>query len=200
VLEEIDRVVAAHSDEHPGRIDMKLNNLVDRAVIQALYRASQAGVKIRLLVRSVCCLRPGVPDLSETIEVRSLLGRFLEHSRALVFRDANGSRHYIGSADMMPRNLDHRVEVMTPVDDPELARELDEVLAICFADTRTSWLLHPDGAWERVAPAPDEPPRSAQDELMARAVAMAQEPVPEPEDLVAGERVVRLPRRPGADS
>ena len=201
LLDEIDRTVAAHSTETPSRIQMKLNNLVDRAIIQALYRASQAGVQIDLQVRSVCCLRPGVPGLSETIRVRSLLGRFLEHSRALVFRDRNGARYYLGSADLMPRNLDHRVEVVTPVDDPASQAEIDDILELSMNDNRNSWQLGEDGRWTRVAADPDQPEVSAQDALMERALARQGTADVVVEDPVRNERVVRLPnRRPGADS
>ena len=141
----------------PGRgcITMKMNSLVDPGMVEELYRASQAGVRIDLLVRGICCLTPGVPGLSENIRVRSLVGRYLEHSR--IYRFANGAgpgrpRHLIGSADLMPRNLDRRVEVLTPVTDPELQARLDEVLEVELADDVLSWALGPDGVWTR-APA-----------------------------------------------
>ncbi|MEO6121378.1 MAG: RNA degradosome polyphosphate kinase [Acidimicrobiales bacterium] len=141
------------ADPDPGRIVMKLNGLVDQAVIDALYKASSAGVPIDLIVRSVCCLRPGVPGLSENIRVRSILGRYLEHSRILAFGNgrARPVQYLIGSADMMPRNLDRRIEVLVPVEAPTLQARLQEVLDICLADDVQSWALRPDGSWAKVA-------------------------------------------------
>ena len=134
-----------------GRLIFKMNALTDPAVIEALYNASQAGVEIDLIVRGVCCLRPGVPGLSENIRVRSIVGRFLEHSRIFFF--GNGGQHevYIGSADMMSRNLDRRVEVASPVEEPRLITHLREhVLQKYLEDTRNAHLLQPDGTYRRV--------------------------------------------------
>ncbi|MGH9273822.1 MAG: RNA degradosome polyphosphate kinase, partial [Acidimicrobiales bacterium] len=146
---------AAAASPGAGRITMKMNSLVDEGVIEELYRASQAGVEIDLLVRGICCLTPGVPGLSENIRVRSLVGRYLEHSR--IYRFANGAGigqpHYlIGSADLMPRNLDRRVEALIPVIDPELQTRLQEVLDVNLADDVLAWELGPTGAWRHVAP------------------------------------------------
>jgi polyphosphate kinase len=135
-----------------GRITMKMNSLVDTGMIDELYRASQAGVEIDLIVRGICCLTPGVPGLSETISVRSLVGRYLEHSRIFRFANGNGATqplHLIGSADLMPRNLDRRVEVLTPVLDPDLQARLDEVLEIELRDDVLAWTVDPDGRWSR---------------------------------------------------
>ncbi|MGI8983281.1 MAG: RNA degradosome polyphosphate kinase [Acidimicrobiales bacterium] len=145
-------LIAAERDDPDGhgRIVMKMNSLVDTTVIDALYEASQAGVKIDLIIRGICCLRPGVPGLSETIRVRSIVGRFLEHSRILAFGE-RGERHYvIGSADLMPRNLDRRVEAMTPIFDPDLQARLQEVLDVSLADDTLAWELASDGGWTRV--------------------------------------------------
>jgi polyphosphate kinase len=135
-----------------GRIVIKINNLVDPEMIDALYAASQGGAKIDLIVRSICSLRPGVSGLSETIRVRSILGRYLEHSRIFRFgSDDRGARFFIGSADLMPRNLDRRVEALTPIREPELCARLAEILEVNLADDELAWELRPDGSWRRVA-------------------------------------------------
>jgi polyphosphate kinase len=133
-----------------GRIVMKMNNLVDQAMIDALYEASQAGVETDLIVRSRCCLRPGVPGLSENIKVRSIVGRFLEHSRIFGFSSRRRRKYYIGSADLMPRNLDRRVEAVAPVDDSDLQDRLQETLDVNLADDVLAWELHGDGTWHKV--------------------------------------------------
>jgi polyphosphate kinase len=133
-----------------GEIVIKVNGLQDPDMIDALYAASRAGVKIDLLVRSICCLRPGVPGLSESVRVRSVVGRFLEHSRIFRFgSEPRGRRHYIGSADLMTRNLDRRVEVLAPVEDPALRARLDEILAVNLDPGALAWELEPDGRWTR---------------------------------------------------
>jgi polyphosphate kinase len=137
-----------------GRIVMKMNSLVDPVSIDQLYAASRAGVQVDLVVRGICCLRPGVPGLSDNIRVRSLIGRYLEHSRIFSFANGGGVGRpltYVGSADLMPRNLDRRIEALVPVLDPGLARRVEEVLAVNLADDTLAWTLGPDGSWERVA-------------------------------------------------
>ena len=130
---------------------MKVNSLIDKELIDALYDAAQAGAQVDLIVRSMCCLRPGVPGLSERIRVRSLVGHFLEHSRIFQFgRERRGSHYYIGSADMMERNLDRRVEAAVPVTDPELQSSLAEILETELADDVIAWELGPDGTWTKV--------------------------------------------------
>ena len=135
-----------------GRVVIKANHLVDPAVIEALYEASQAGTRIDLIIRTICCLRPGVPGLSESIRVRSIVGRYLEHSRILLFGGDQGRprRLFIGSADLWQRNLDRRVEVMAPVTDDDLQAELVQVLETNLRDDTSAWVLHPDGAWTKV--------------------------------------------------
>ena len=136
-----------------GRITMKMNSLVDPELIEALYEASQAGVRVDLVTRGICCLLPGVPGISDNIRVRSILGRYLEHSRIYVFGNGNGHGrpvHYIGSADLMPRNLDKRVEVLVPVTVPEHQAQLDAVLASALAEDVRGWELGADAQWRRV--------------------------------------------------
>ena len=149
VIDCIDEQAVAGPD---GRIVIKVNGLDDVAVIDALYRASEAGVPIDLILRGICCLRPGVPGLSDNIRVRSIVGRFLEHSRILRFGGgANGpATYYIGSADLRRRNLDRRVEAMIPVGDPDAVVQLEEILQLNLADDTQSWSLDPDGKWHRV--------------------------------------------------
>jgi polyphosphate kinase len=136
----------------PARIVAKMNALVDQPVIEALYRASQAGVPITLLVRGICCLRPGVPRVSETIEVRALIDRFLEHGRAFHFGNGGKDEVYIASADWMPRNFHRRVEAMIPIEDPLIRARLIEILQLQIDDDVKNWMLRRDGTYERVSP------------------------------------------------
>ncbi|MBA2529615.1 MAG: RNA degradosome polyphosphate kinase [Euzebyales bacterium] len=150
--ERIIDYIRAEAAAPEGRIFMKLNSLTDAAVIEALYEASRAGVHIDLVIRGICCLRPGVAGLSPTIRVRSIIGRYLEHSRIFAFDSVGGpdGTLLIGSADMMPRNLDRRIEVMVPVSDPRLRQRLCEIIDANLADDVGSWELCPDGRWEKV--------------------------------------------------
>ncbi|MBW4514720.1 MAG: polyphosphate kinase 1 [Timaviella obliquedivisa GSE-PSE-MK23-08B] len=134
----------AQGNRH-ARIVAKMNALVDPQMIQALYQASQAGVKVDLIIRGICCLRPGVPGVSDNIKVISIVGRYLEHSRIFYFHNDGQEEVFIGSADWMPRNLDRRVEVITPVEDPEITKDIQEILGIMLADNRHAWDLQPDG-------------------------------------------------------
>jgi polyphosphate kinase len=150
----INDLIQGEIDAGPGRgrITMKMNSLVDEGMVEELYRASQAGVEIDLIIRGICCLTPGVPGLSERIRVRSLVGRYLEHSRIFRFDNGLGTGHplhLIGSADLMPRNLDRRVEALTPVSDAGLQGRLDEVLEVELRDDVLAWTLGPDGTWTR---------------------------------------------------
>ncbi|MGI8412754.1 MAG: polyphosphate kinase 1 [Solirubrobacteraceae bacterium] len=172
LIEEIDATVAAHEAGEDARIAMKMNALVDRRCIEALYRASRAGVPIDLNVRGICCLRPGVPGVSETIRVVSVVGRFLEHSRIFSFHRGDEHSFYIGSADLMPRNLDTRVELLVPIQNEELRAELQDTLDRCLADDTFAWTLDPDGRWARRTGGR----RSVHRELMERALAQASSP------------------------
>jgi polyphosphate kinase len=173
VIGEIERAVVAHRPESPSRVVMKMNSIIDGPVIEAIYRASQAGVDVDLIVRGIAGLRPGVPGVSERVRVISIVGRFLEHARAFAFTAGGETRYWIGSADMMARNLDNRVELMAPIDDPIAAREIQAVLDLQLADTALAWELRADGSWERVRPAPGEEPLDSQVALMERASAQA---------------------------
>jgi polyphosphate kinase len=165
IIDQIERTVEAHSEGSPARIAMKMNSLVDGRCIRALYAASQAGVRVDLNVRGICCLRPGVPGLSENIRVVSIVGRLLEHSRVYAFERGGEQTIYIASADLMPRNLDHRVELAVPIASAELRAELLDTLERAFADNQSSWDLDSEGLWQRRSPAPGEEPRSLQIEL-----------------------------------
>jgi polyphosphate kinase len=170
IIEMIDRERKLSSPEAPGRIMWKLNSLIDEAVIDALYEASRAGVQIDLIVRAICGLRPGVPGLSETIRVRSILGRFLEHSRVYWFGNGGTPDVWMGSADMMHRNLDRRVETLVRVDDDKIKARLEEIFQLGLADRVGSWTLGPDAEWRRLTPPGngDAPALSVQLELQRR--------------------------------
>ncbi|WP_420879675.1 RNA degradosome polyphosphate kinase [Rhodococcus sp. (in: high G+C Gram-positive bacteria)] len=165
IIARIESEIERRKAGQDAGIRLKANALVDEQVIDALYRASQAGVPVRIVVRGICALKPGVPGLSENIEVRSILGRFLEHSRIMHFQGAD--EFWIGSADMMHRNLDRRVEVMAQVKDPRLTRQLDEIFESALDPTTRCWVLQSDGSWQ-AAPARGEKVREHQEEMMRR--------------------------------
>ena len=165
IIAEIERTVEAHREGRAARIAMKMNALVDGRCIRALYAASQAGVPVDLNVRGICCLRPGLPGVSENIRVVSIVGRLLEHSRIYTFERGGEHTVYIASADLMPRNLDHRVELAAPIVVPQLQDELLDTLERAFADNQSSWELHGDGNWTRRSALPGERPRNMQLEL-----------------------------------
>ncbi|MEM1369744.1 MAG: polyphosphate kinase 1 [Cyanobacteria bacterium P01_H01_bin.15] len=154
-----------------GRIVAKMNSLVDPTLITALYEAARAGVKIDLIIRGICCLRPGIPDISENIRVISVIGRFLEHSRIFYFHNQGQEEIYIGSADLMPRNLDRRVEAVTPIEDLELVKNLQEFLGTLLADSRQAWELRSDGQYEQRRPALDEELQGTHDILITKTLA-----------------------------
>jgi len=168
MLKLIEREVNHVKAGKPGRIIGKMNSLVDTEMIQALYRASQVGVEIDLIVRGICCLRPGVPGVSDRIRVISVIGRFLEHARIFYFTNNGDEEIYIGSADWMPRNLDRRVEAVTPVLDADAIKDLKGILDIMLADNRYAWDLGEDGRFIQRQPEADEAVISTHDELMAR--------------------------------
>jgi polyphosphate kinase len=133
-----------------GRIIVKVNNLIDPDIIDSLYAASQAGAQVDLIVRSMCSLRPGVSGLSERIRVRSIVGHFLEHSRVFCFDNGGQPEYYLGSSDLMPRNLDRRVEAVVPVTDTKLRQRLARIFETLLADDVLAWELGPDGSWRKV--------------------------------------------------
>ena len=144
-----------------------MNALADAACIKALYRASREGVRVDLQVRGICCLRPGVPGISDNITVTSIVGRFLEHSRIFYFRNGGEEEILLGSADLMPRNLDHRVEVLFPIEDPRLLRAIrDDVLFRQLGDTTKARRLLGDGSWVRVAPTIGEASHDVQQHML----------------------------------
>ena len=149
-LQLVDREAANGAAGRPSGIVLKMNALIDRACVDALYRASQAGVEIDLIIRGACILVPGVEGLSERIRVRSIVGEFLEHSRIWRFENAGAPEWLIGSGDLMDRNLDRRIEAFVPIEDPEATRQLDEILHTSLADDRRAWSLSSDGRWQRV--------------------------------------------------
>ncbi|MFN3586444.1 MAG: polyphosphate kinase 1 [Moraxellaceae bacterium] len=152
LLEHIEQEIAHHQAGRPAHIIARMNSLTETQLIQALYRASQAGVKVDLIVRGICCLRPGIPGVSENIRVRSIVGRFLEHTRAFSFENGGEPVIYCSSADWMDRNMFYRVETCFPISDPALAKRLrHDALTLYLGDNRQSWILQPDGSYRQPA-------------------------------------------------
>jgi polyphosphate kinase len=152
----------------PAQIIIKVNALTDAKMIRALYKASIAGVKIDLIVRGMCCLRPGIPGISQNIRVRSIVGRFLEHSRVYWFANDGDERMYLASADMMERNLDRRVETGFPIEDRKLRQRIRKELDIYLADNTTAWQLQADGNYTRLHPTDAQSPHDVQQQLLEK--------------------------------
>lgn len=167
IVAKIENEIAKSTPENPGLIIAKMNQLAQREVIQALYRASIAGVKVKLIVRGVCCLRPNVPGVSENIEVRSVIGRFLEHSRIFFFKN-DETQYYISSADWMTRNLHKRVEIMTPIHSKKIQKRLSNILDIYWKDNTKSWLLQDDGSYTKIECEKEEDRFSAQAYILSK--------------------------------
>jgi len=167
-LQLIQREIENQKQGYPSYIIAKMNSLVDPEIISALYEASQIGVNIDLIIRGICCLRPKVKGLSDRIRVISVIGRFLEHSRIFYFSNSGKEQVYIGSADWMPRNLDARVEVVTPIEDTSLVKELKQILEIVMADNRQAWDLRSDGTYVQRTPKDGEPEMSSQKHFMSQ--------------------------------
>jgi polyphosphate kinase len=174
--ELIEREIEFAKKGQKAHIIIKVNSLVDKAIIKNLYRASQAGVKIDLLVRGICCMRPGLEGISENIQVTSIVGRFLEHSRIYYFLNGGQEQVFLGSADLMPRNIDRRVEVLFPVEEERLIRQLrDEVLETYLKDTVKARRMNPDGSYARVVPDSPDSPLNSQEWLIKHHLALAKE-------------------------
>jgi polyphosphate kinase len=169
LIAKIEREAAIHSPEKPGLVRLKANALEDADIVEALYRASQAGVKIDLIIRDTCRLRPGLPGVSETVTVIGIVSRFLEHARIYYFHNGGDEEYFIGSADLMSRNLESRVEVLAPVENPELRRELRAILETQIADHRSAWEMQPDGSYVQRRPRGGQAHRGAQDVLIVAA-------------------------------
>ena len=167
IVSRIDREIERHESHGDGYLAFKMNALVDKECILALYRASQAGVRIDLQVRGMCCLKPGIPGLSETVNVTSIVGRYLEHARIYYFQNGGKDEVLLGSADLMPRNLDRRVEVVFPIESPVLRKRiLTEIIQVHLRDTQRARRLMPDGHYEAVSPGEGEEPFDSQSWLM----------------------------------
>jgi polyphosphate kinase len=169
LIDHIRAVADAAASGKPATVRMKVNSLTDPAIIEELYRASQAGARVDIIARSICSLRPGVPGLSERIHVRSIAGRFLEHSRLFAFQAGDDETYLLGSADIMPRNLDHRIEVLTPVEDARLRHEISTIFETLLGDRTQAWVLEADGSWTRLRPERRGTKRGSHAVLMRRA-------------------------------
>jgi polyphosphate kinase len=173
LVEEIRRVASAAADGKHARIRLKLNHLVDPKIVEELYAASRAGARVDIIARSTCALRPGVEGVSENIYVRSIVGRFLEHSRIYSFEADDRIATYIGSPDLMQRNLDHRIEVLAPVENARARQEVHAILDSAFEDDTNAWVLGSDGEWTRIVPAKPAKPHSHHETMMRRSLKRA---------------------------
>jgi polyphosphate kinase len=163
MVELIKREIESHKINGQGHLIFKINSLVDKKMIQLLYQASQAGVQVDLFIRGLCCLRPGMPGISDNIQVTSIVGRFLEHSRIYYFRNNGNEEIFLGSADLMPRNIDRRVEVLFPVQDPQMIKHIYSNILVYYAkDNVKARRMLPDGTYIRVEPHENEPPFNIQ--------------------------------------
>ena len=169
LLERIEREIVGHTSANPGLIQFKMNALEDADIAEALYRASQAGVRVDLIVRDSCLVRPGLPGISENMRVISIVGRFLEHARVYYFHNGGEEEYFISSADAMKRNLEYRVEVLVPVESPELRKEIRAMLDAQLNDRRSSWELKTDGSYLQLTSGDGEDPRSSHEILIALA-------------------------------
>jgi len=166
ILDRIEEAIEVHSPELPSLLQFKMNALEEPRVVRALYEASQAGVKVDLIIRDSCRLRPGIPGLSENVRVISVVGRFLEHSRVFFFRIGKREEYFIGSADVMRRNLSSRIEILTPVDDPGLRDRLRFLLDAQLGDRRSAWEMRPDGSYCQLRPSSEDEGRGSHDQLI----------------------------------
>jgi polyphosphate kinase len=180
LVERIREVRRAAENGEEARIRIKVNNLNDEELSEELYRASQAGAKIDIVARSICTLRPGVPGLSEGIRVRSILGHFLEHSRVFIFDAGEKRTILMGSADLMSRNLDHRIELVAPVEDGRAQHDLVRAFDVLLADNASAWELSPDGRWMKLRPKKGDRGRPAQQVFMRSARARARRRAAQP--------------------
>jgi polyphosphate kinase len=199
MIDRIEREIKHQQTGRGGRILAKINGIVEPAIIQELYRASQAGVKIEILCRGICALRPGLPGVSDNIRVRSVVDRFLEHSRIYYFGNGGDPQVYIGSADLMDRNLSRRVEVLWPIEQPDLkARLIDEILMTSLSDNVKSRELMPDGSYRRVPTPKDDAANRSQRRFLELAAASAIRrtlPAPAPRPATPEPRPLRRSRR-----
>jgi polyphosphate kinase len=166
LLNKIEREIKLHTPEQPGLIQMKMNALEDQGIVKALYKATRAGVKVQLIVRDTCRFRPGIAGLSESGSVVSIVGRFLEHARITYFQNGGDEEYFIGSADLMQRNLMKRVEVLTPVETPALRQELRLILDVQLGDKHAAWDMQPDGNYQRRIPSEEEKSLNCQETLI----------------------------------
>ena len=192
MIEKIDREAANQKAGKPSRLLVKVNGILEPAVVKALYRASQAGVKIDMACRGICSLRPGVPGVSENIRVISVVDRFLEHSRIFYFENGGNPEVYVGSADWMDRNLSRRVEVVFPIEQPDLKQRVIDLLRMTLADTAKARELMPNGRYRRVMPAEGQPPLRSQTRFLEQA---NEPPAPPPTTAAAPKTVRRTKRR-----